>query len=247
MRSFAGYSRSSGPQPADLVELGAAPGVQCIALAREGYRVTAVDLGELRRSGETRRADRWPTHSPERGSTWFSGISKPRRTRFRVSRSTRLADRGPRAPSRLPPERARRNTAASSARWIARSYDPRIRRRLQNRARLLLGRSVHTPLRTGCSGSRTRDTPAIHGLRATGAGEGGRLGRRSHLRSPLPRQKRPPRARSPSLRNESLDSLARLHPSFGSGLALLAARPPHRAIVSHARAAVGRLTRTSGV
>jgi len=34
------------PPPADLIELGAAPGAQSIALARLGYRVTAVDLGE---------------------------------------------------------------------------------------------------------------------------------------------------------------------------------------------------------
>ena len=34
------------PPPADLIELGAAPGAQCIALTRVGYRVTAVDLGE---------------------------------------------------------------------------------------------------------------------------------------------------------------------------------------------------------
>jgi SAM-dependent methyltransferase len=33
------------PPPADLVELGAAPGDQSIGLARAGYRVTAVDLG----------------------------------------------------------------------------------------------------------------------------------------------------------------------------------------------------------
>ena len=32
--------------PGDLLELGAAPGVQSMALARDGYRVTAVDLGE---------------------------------------------------------------------------------------------------------------------------------------------------------------------------------------------------------
>jgi SAM-dependent methyltransferase len=34
------------PPPCDLVDLCAAPGVQSIALARAGYRVTAVDLGE---------------------------------------------------------------------------------------------------------------------------------------------------------------------------------------------------------
>ena len=34
------------PPPARLVELGAAPGDQSIGLARVGYRVTAVDLGE---------------------------------------------------------------------------------------------------------------------------------------------------------------------------------------------------------
>jgi len=34
------------PPPADLVDLGAAPGAQSISLARAGYRVTAVDLGE---------------------------------------------------------------------------------------------------------------------------------------------------------------------------------------------------------
>ena len=34
------------PSPSDLVDLGAAPGAQSIALARAGYRVTAVDLGE---------------------------------------------------------------------------------------------------------------------------------------------------------------------------------------------------------
>ncbi len=34
------------PAPADLVELGAAPGAQALGLAAAGYRVTAVDLGE---------------------------------------------------------------------------------------------------------------------------------------------------------------------------------------------------------
>jgi SAM-dependent methyltransferase len=34
------------PPPADLADLGAAPGAQSISLARAGYRVTAVDLGE---------------------------------------------------------------------------------------------------------------------------------------------------------------------------------------------------------
>jgi SAM-dependent methyltransferase len=34
------------PPPADLIELGAAPGTQSLALAHSGYRVTAVDLGE---------------------------------------------------------------------------------------------------------------------------------------------------------------------------------------------------------
>lgn len=34
------------PPPARLVELGAAPGEQSVGLARAGYRVTAVDLGE---------------------------------------------------------------------------------------------------------------------------------------------------------------------------------------------------------
>lgn len=33
------------PPPADVVELGAAPGDQAVALARAGYRVTAVDIG----------------------------------------------------------------------------------------------------------------------------------------------------------------------------------------------------------
>jgi 2-polyprenyl-3-methyl-5-hydroxy-6-metoxy-1,4-benzoquinol methylase len=34
------------PSPAEMVELGAAPGDQAIAFARLGYAVTAVDLGE---------------------------------------------------------------------------------------------------------------------------------------------------------------------------------------------------------
>ena len=38
--------RRDVPAPADLLELGAAPGDQIAALAREGYRTTAVDLGE---------------------------------------------------------------------------------------------------------------------------------------------------------------------------------------------------------
>lgn len=37
--------RRVAPPPATLVELGAAPGDQSLALARAGYRVTAVDLG----------------------------------------------------------------------------------------------------------------------------------------------------------------------------------------------------------
>ena len=41
-----GLLRRIAPAPADLVELGAAPGDQAIALARDGYSVTAVDLGE---------------------------------------------------------------------------------------------------------------------------------------------------------------------------------------------------------
>ena len=44
------------PSPAEVVELGAAPGDQAIALARLGYAVTAVDLGEA--------SDEWGQQSP---------------------------------------------------------------------------------------------------------------------------------------------------------------------------------------
>ena len=43
------------PAPADLVELGAAPGVQCIALTRDDARVTPIDLGEASEGRESRR------------------------------------------------------------------------------------------------------------------------------------------------------------------------------------------------
>lgn len=38
--------RRDVPPPADILELGAAPGDQIAALAREGYRATSLDLGE---------------------------------------------------------------------------------------------------------------------------------------------------------------------------------------------------------
>lgn len=53
--------RRDFPAPADVLELGAAPGDQIAELAREGYRATSVDLGEAPDawgSGETGRMER---------------------------------------------------------------------------------------------------------------------------------------------------------------------------------------------
>ena len=58
------------PSPAEMVELGAAPGDQAIVFARLGYAVTAVDLGEASgRSRVRRRPARWERESPKPGST----------------------------------------------------------------------------------------------------------------------------------------------------------------------------------
>lgn len=43
---IAGLLRRDFPPPADVVELGSAPGDQIAALGRSGYRATSVDLGE---------------------------------------------------------------------------------------------------------------------------------------------------------------------------------------------------------
>lgn len=55
--------------PADVLELGAAPGVQSIALARAGYRVTAVDLGEV--------PDDWGESAPGSMAAGFARAGVP--------------------------------------------------------------------------------------------------------------------------------------------------------------------------
>ena len=138
----------AAPPPADLLDLGAAPGAQSIALARAGYRVTAVDLGEA--------PDAWGAGSPtgtmvgafERAGVdlvlWnldetpypFADES------FDVVLLTEVLEHLREYPLRALVE-ARRILRPDGVLIIT---TPNAAS-LQNRVRLALGRSVHTPLR----------------------------------------------------------------------------------------------------
>ena len=221
-----GLLATERPAPADLVELGAAPGVQCIALARKGYRVTAVDLGEA--------SEEWGDSSSGSMADALAGAGVdlvlwnleatpyplPSES-FDVVLLTEVLEH-------------LRDYPLSALVEIRRLLRPGgllvlttpNTASLQNRARLLLGRSVHTPLRDWMFGlpharhAREYTASELQELvREAGLDVVHIDGRHFHVRSGR-------RGTLAVAAKRALDGLARLHPSLGSGLALLAARPP---------------------
>jgi SAM-dependent methyltransferase len=216
------------PPPADLVELGAAPGVQCIALSTAGYLVTGVDLGEasdewggasggsmadaLRRAGiDLVQWDLEVTPYP------FDDES------FDIVLLTEVLEHLREYPL----------NALAEARRILRPAGLLVlttpnATSLQNRARLLLGRTVHTPLGDWMFGlpharhAREYTVSELCALLAEVDFEVIRVyGRHFHIRSGQVRT-------LAVLAKRGLDGLARARPSLGSGLALLARRPAKR-------------------
>jgi 2-polyprenyl-3-methyl-5-hydroxy-6-metoxy-1,4-benzoquinol methylase len=216
------------PAPADLVELGAAPGVQSIALARDGYHVTAVDLGEA--------SEEWgdPSSASMADALAGAGIDLvlwdleatpyplPSES-FDVVLLTEVLEHLRDYPLKALVE-TRRLLRPGGLLVIT---TPNAAS-LQNRARLLLGRSVHSPLRDWMFGlpharhareytqSELRELVADAGLEVVRV-----YGRHFYVGSGR-------RGTLAVAAKRILDRLGRLRPSLGSGLALLALRPPTR-------------------
>ena len=214
------------PAPADLVELGAAPGVQCIALARDGYRVTAVDLGEA--------SEEWGDSSTGSMADALAGAGVdlvlwdleatpyplPSES-FDVVLLTEVLEHLRDYPLKALLET--RRLLRPGGLLVLTTPNAAS---LQNRARLLLGRSVHTRLRDWMFGlpharhAREYTTSELMELVREAGLEVVRIyGRHFYVRSGR-------RGTLAVAAKRTLDRLARLRPSLGSGLALLAVRPP---------------------
>jgi 2-polyprenyl-3-methyl-5-hydroxy-6-metoxy-1,4-benzoquinol methylase len=214
------------PAPADLAELGAAPGVQSIALARDGYRVTAVDLGEASEEwgdspgGSMAEAlagagvdlvlwDLEATPYPLPSESFDVVLLTEVLEHLRDYPLKALVETG----RLLRPGGLLVLTTPNAA-------------SLQNRARLLLGRSVHTPLRDWMYGlphaRHAREytmSELMELVREAGLEVVRIYGRHFYVRSGR-------RGTLAVAAKRTLNRLASLRPSLGSGLALLAVRPP---------------------
>jgi SAM-dependent methyltransferase len=213
------------PPPADLVELGAAPGAQCIALASVGYRVTAVDLGEA--------SDEWGDEASGSMASAFAraGVklllwdldSTPyplEDESFDLALMTEVLEHLREYPLQ----------ALAEVRRILRPGGLLVlttpnAASLQNRLRLVFGKSVHTPL-----GDWMFGLPHARHAREYTATELRQLVIRAglevvhfdarHFYIRTGRQ-----GRSAVAIKRALDVLARVRPSLGPGLVLLARRP----------------------
>ena len=213
------------PPPADLVDLGAAPGAQSIALARAGYRVTAVDLGEA--------SDAWGGASEGTMASAFeqTGVGlllwDLERTpypledqSFDIVLLTEVLEHLRDYPLRALTE-AHRILRPGGVLLLTtpNSASP------QNRVRLALGRSVHTPLRDWMFGlpharhAREYTTAELRELIEHAGLDLVSIGARHfHIRSGR-------QDRIAVIAKQAIDGLARLRPSLGPGLAVLARRP----------------------
>jgi 2-polyprenyl-3-methyl-5-hydroxy-6-metoxy-1,4-benzoquinol methylase len=212
------------PPPADLVELGAAPGVQSIAFAGIGYRVTAVDLGDA--------SDAWGDQ-PEGTMTAAFADAGVRFVRwnledvpypiedesFDIVLLTEVLEHLRDYPIRALTE-ARRILRPTGVVLVT---TPNAAS-LQNRLRLVLGRSVHTPLPDWMFGlpharhareytaAELRELVTRSGLRVVSL-----EGRHFHVKSGR-------QGHAAVMAKRLLDLVARARPSFGPGLAVLARR-----------------------
>jgi 2-polyprenyl-3-methyl-5-hydroxy-6-metoxy-1,4-benzoquinol methylase len=213
----------AAPPPADLIELGAATGVRSIALARVGYRVTAVDLGKApdawggQAEGVIRaalvEADVAFVHwNLEQTPYPFDNVS------FDVVLPTEVLDhlRDHPLSTLLEARRLRAGgllllTTPNSA-------------RLQNRLRLALGRSVYAPL-----GDWMFGVPHARHVRKYSASESCELATRARPRPVSLRDRHfhilSGRQDGTSVALErALDQVGLVCPSLGSGLVLVARR-----------------------
>jgi 2-polyprenyl-3-methyl-5-hydroxy-6-metoxy-1,4-benzoquinol methylase len=222
------------PPPAKLIELGAAPGVQSIALARCGYHVTAIDLGEA--------PDTWgdelegiAAHN-EKGSMesaferagvdlilWdLERVPFPLADEsFDIILLTEVLEHLRDYPLRTLIE-ARRILKPGGILLLT---TPNAAS-LQNRVRLALGHTVHTPLRDWMFGlpharhAREYTTTELRELTGAAGLEVVSVESR-HFHIASGRQ-----SRSAVIAKQAIDKLSRARPSLGSGLAVLARRPP---------------------
>ena len=213
------------PPPADLVELGAAPGAQCIALARDGYRVTAVDLGEA--------AEEWGDESSGLMASAFerTGVelvlwdldARPypfEDQSFDVALLTEVLEHLREYPLQSLAEVQRiLRPGGFLILTTPNSASP------QNRLRLMFGKSVHTPLVDWMFGlpharhAREYTAAELRQLVTRAGLEIVRFdARHFHIRS----GRRSPFAVATK---RALDMLARVRPSLGTGLVVLARRP----------------------
>jgi 2-polyprenyl-3-methyl-5-hydroxy-6-metoxy-1,4-benzoquinol methylase len=214
------------PPPCALLDLGAAPGAQSVALARAGYRVTAVDLGEASDEWGNQPAGTMAAAFERTGVelvVWdlakvpypFAGET------FDVVLLTEVLEHLRDYPL-LALKEARRILKPGGYLLLT---TPNAAS-LQNRARLMLGRTVHTNIRDwmfGLPHARHAREYTANELREIVRQAGFQLvsveGR--HFQTGSGRT-----SRLATLGKTAIDRLARVRPSFGSGLAVLACRPP---------------------
>ena len=220
------------PPPADLVELGAAPGAQCIALASVGYRVTAVDLGEA--------SDEWGDEASGSMASAFerAGVklvfwdldATPYPLddeSFDLALMTEVLEHLREYPLQSLVE-VRRILRPGGFLVLTTPNSAS----LQNRIRLVFGKSVHTPLADWMFG-----LPHARHAREYTAAELGQLVMRAGLeivrfdaRHFYIRSGR--QGRLAVAIKRALDVLAHVRPSLGPGLVVLARRPETEANAS---------------
>ena len=215
------------PPPADIVELGAAPGVQSIALARAGYRVTALDLGEA--------SDAW-AGEPDGAMTAAFAETGIKFVQWDLEKTPYPLEDGSfdavLLTEVLEHLRDYPLRALLEARRILRPGGLLVvttpnSARLQNRVRLALGGNVQSPLNDWMFGlphaRHAREYTAAE-LRELVARAGLRLvslhARHFHIRSGR-------LGRGSVALKRLLDLVARARPSLGSGLVAVARRDPN--------------------